>query len=463
MEILILLGIVGTAGYIFGQYSKTKKPEKIIQRNNVVPSVKVNKPDVSSLSEEQEALFNKIENTNKHMFITGKAGTGKSRLLLHFKNNSKKKIVVVAPTGVAALNVGGQTINSLFKIPPSFIAKEGLKPIDYKTSMLLKNIDTVVIDEISMVRVDLMEAIDQRLRQARNSVIPFGGVQIIMFGDPYQLPPVVPDQELQKYFADIFGGYYFFNSHVWDKVDFEKNELEKIFRQNDDAFKDILNAIREGDTSENVLNSLNSKIYNATLPEGVITLATTNAGVNFINSTRLSQLQGKEYQYRAIVRGDLRESDFPTEEILRLKVGAQVMFVKNDKSKRWVNGSIGVIKSLSDNEIKVEVNRITFSVPQESWNKIKYFYNQDLKSVDEEVVSSFTQFPLRLAWAITIHKSQGQTFDSVAIDLGAGAFAHGQTYVALSRATTLERLYLTRGVLPEDIIVDRAVVEFMKK
>ncbi|MBI4096172.1 MAG: AAA family ATPase [Candidatus Levybacteria bacterium] len=415
------------------------------------------------LSEEQRKLFNKLENSTANIFITGKAGTGKSILLQYFKQNSKKKLVVVAPTGVAALNVGGQTIHSLFRIPPSFIAKNSLMAPDSKTTMLLRNIDAIVIDEISMVRADLMDAIDHRLRQAHSNNFPFGGIQIIMFGDLYQLPPVVSDPELHKYFADNHDGYYFFNAHVWNNSLPEIYELKYIFRQEDEVFRKILNAIRTKDLSEQVLLDLNGRSKVSIPVDGVVILATTNSSVNEINQNRLAQLEGKEYEYRAIISGNLERSSFPTEEILHLKKGAQVMFLRNDRSKRWVNGTLGKIHSLSEKEVKVSIDGIVYPVLQETWKKIKYYYDRQKHSVEEEIISSFTQIPLRLAWAITIHKSQGQTYKAVAVDMGSGAFAHGQTYVALSRCKSLEGLYLKREISREDIIVDTTVINFMNK
>lgn len=466
MEWLIIIFVAWGVVAIFKGGQKKKQNNYMSPQSDytVKPQLNVEKTDLSDikLSEEQKKLFDKIENSNENMFITGKAGTGKSILLQYFKQKSKKKLVVVAPTGVAALNVGGQTIHSLFRIPPSFITKESLKIIDYKTSMLLKNINIVVIDEISMVRADLMDAIDYRLKQARSNNLPFGGAQIVMFGDLYQLPPVVSDPELHKYFADNHGGYYFFNAHVWRSSLPKIYELKHIFRQKDEIFKEILNAIRIGDINEQILAGLNGRSKISIPPDGVITLATTNSTVNEINHNRLAQLEGKEYKYSAIIYGKLEESAFPTEEILRLKKGAQVMLLKNDKSKRWVNGTLGFVHSLSENEIRVSIDGIVYPVPQETWKKIRYYYDRKKHSVEEEIISSFTQFPLRLAWAITVHKSQGQTYGSVAVDMGTGAFAHGQTYVALSRCKSLEGLYLKREINREDIIVDTTVINFMR-
>lgn len=470
MEWLILLGLIWLGSTFWNNSTKktsyqgnSYRPQGSTWTSK--PKINLKQIDISNitLSEEQQRIFKKIESSNENFFITGKAGTGKSVLLQYFKQKSAKKVVVCAPTGVAALNVGGQTIHSLFRIPPAFIERNSLQPVGYKTALLLRNIDTVVIDEISMVRADLMDAIDHRLRQTRNSSLPFGGAQIVMFGDMYQLPPVVNDPELHKYFADNNGGFYFFNAYVWKDVDFSVHELNNIFRQKDESFISVLNAIRNGTMTDEHLTTLNVRAGAGVPDEGVITLATTNQAVNEINDYHLGKLSDKIYEYQATIVGDLEQSAFPTEEILRLKKGAQVMLLKNDKERRWVNGSIGQIIALDTDEIKVSIDGYTYSVPSETWSKIRYTYNPETKKIEEEVVSSFTQFPLRLAWAITIHKSQGHTYGSVAVDMGDGAFAHGQTYVAISRCKSLEGLYLKREIVREDIIVDPSIIEFMNR
>lgn len=469
MEFIVLLVVVGIVIYSIRKGNSSKKTYNNCNYRSKISTYqrpKINERQIEinniELSEEQQKIFNIIENQNNNIFVTGKAGTGKSSLLQYFKYKSKKRLVVVAPTGVAALNVGGQTIHSLFGIPPKFISKDELNQIRVypKTAFLLRNIDTVVIDEISMVRADLMDAIDCVLKKARNNDQPFGGVQIVMFGDLYQLPPVVSDAELWKYFSHNHGGCYFFNAHVWTRLP-DIYELTNIFRQKDDNFKNILNEIRHGSISNELLSELNKRVNYEIPNEGVITLATNNNSVNKTNSSHLSQLPGKIFSYRAIIEGAIDKAVFPTEEILQFKKGAQVMFLKNDKNKRWVNGTIGFIDSLSENEIRVNVDGIIYPVVKETWNKIRYYYNQSERKIEEEVVSSFTQYPLRLAWAITIHKSQGQTFGSVVVDMGEGAFTHGQTYVAISRCTTLEGLYLKRDIFKEDIIVDSDVIKFM--
>lgn len=473
MEIILIIFVIWVIYSVVKDGKKSKQSFSSHQnysRTSFQRRPKLNEKQLNidslTLGDEQQKIFDIIESENNHVFITGKAGTGKSSLLQYFKYKSKKRLVVVAPTGVAALNVGGQTIHSLFRIPPEFISQEKLKRhrINQKTAFLLRNIDAVVVDEISMVRADVMDAIDHILRTARDNDLPFGGAQLIMFGDLYQLSPIVDDPELHKYFIHNHGGHYFFNAHVWKNAPMDKYELMHIFRQKEASFKDILNGIRHKSISNELLAELNKRVDCQAPEKGTIMLATTNHTVNQINSLKLSQLSDKVFTYQAIISGELDKAAFPTEEFLHLKKGAQVMFLKNDKdkSKRWVNGTLGVIESLSETEIYVNIDGFVYPVIQETWNKIRYSYNAYERKVEEEIVSSFTQFPLRLAWAITVHKSQGQTYGSVIVDMGEGAFAHGQTYVALSRCQNFEGLYLKRKIVFDDIIIDPPVVEFMR-
>lgn len=417
--------------------------------------------DGIELGAEQEELFEKIENSSAHFFITGKAGTGKSVLLQYFKSKSKKKLIVGAYTGVAALNIGAQTLNSLFNLPFGLIDVSKLN-IGERTKTLLRHVDTIVIDEISMVRADMLDAIDFLLRQSRGNDIPFGGVQMVLFGDLYQLQPIVEDKALQQFFAHNHGGFYFFNAHVWKKVKLDIFELSEVFRQKDQSFINLLDAIRKGEIDASILSAFNQRIGNITADEGVITLTSTNAIADNINYRRLNEIEEKKFEYGAEISGKFDSSAFPADGILYLKKGAQVMCLVNDSGKRWVNGTIGVVESLSDDLIQININGIVFPVSQHTWAKKKYNYNQHSRKVEEEIIATFKQFPLRLAWAITIHKSQGKTYDSVFIDLGDGAFTHGQTYVALSRCSTLAGLCLKRSLNPEDIIVDTSVLDFMK-
>lgn len=414
------------------------------------------------LNDEQKSLLEIMENTDKNLFITGKAGTGKSTLLQEFKHLSVKKIVLVAPTGVAALNIGGQTIHSLFRIKPSeYIDPKQLKT-PKTTKELLSKIETLIIDEISMVRADLIDAIDEILRFSKKSSEPFGGVQVIMFGDLFQLPPIIKDRSIEHFFQKNYNGIYFFNAKVWIDSDLEIHELKTNIRQEkDELFLRILNGVRNKRLSSDLMAKLNQRAGLKPKSKDFITLALTNKVVNDINEKELKALKTQEYKYEAEITGKLNSSEFPTEKTLRLKKNAQVMFLKNDREKRYVNGSIGKVTYLSDKVIEVEVDNKLVNVKKESWEKIKYNFDLTTNKIEEEVISSFNQFPLKLAWAITVHKSQGQTLDNVVLDMGNGAFAHGQTYVALSRCRNLENLYLKRSIKNRDLIVDPQVLEFL--
>jgi hypothetical protein len=414
-----------------------------------------------TLSSEQKALLAVMEGTKQHLFITGRAGAGKSVLLRHFRDNTEKRVVVAAPTGIAALNVKGQTIHSLFRVPPQLHRKGTLAP-NSRIRTLLKRIDTLVIDEISMVRADLLDAVDERLREAHKNDLPFGGIQVIMFGDVYQLPPVV-DEGLAQYFEAVHGGHFFFNALVWRQAEFKIYELTQVFRQKDPTFRDILNAVRDGTVVSDQIEQLNAR-YGASVPlEGTVTLAPTNALVTEINQKKLDQLEGETRQYKASVTGQMKKSVFPTEEILQLKKGAQIVMLKNDSDRRWVNGTVGKIEELFDDHIDVSVNGVVYTIERETWEETAYTYDLETQKIEMEVTSSFTQYPIRLAWALTIHKSQGQTYESVELDLTTTTFAAGQMYVALSRCTSLEGLYLKMPVKQRDIIVDAKVAAFMAR
>ena len=418
-----------------------------------------------SLSREQAEIFAAIEGTKQNVFVTGRAGTGKSTLLNHLSWNTDKQIVIAAPTGVAALNVGGQTIHSLFRLPIGVIADN---PIDQNDQVrkLLNTIDTLVIDEVSMVNADLMDAIDRSLRQARQrKQDPFGGVQIVLFGDPYQLAPVPGGPEERAYFADHYRSMWFFDAKVWSESELRIFELTEIHRQRDNDFKIMLNAVRHGQVTPEIGGALNGAGARTPPKEGVITLATRNDSVNRINAAALKRLTGKSLTAKADVAGDFGGRNFPADEVLELKVGAQVMFLRNDSpldgGPRWVNGSIGTVVKVK-NTVFVDIDGDVHEVEPTVWEKYKYTYNAATKKLSRDVVAEFTQFPLRLAWAVTIHKSQGATYERAIIDLGTRVFSPGQTYVALSRLTSLEGLYLTRPLRPSDIIVDDNVRRFMQ-
>lgn len=440
-----------------------------------------------SLSAEQEALFRLIEDTREHVFVTGRAGTGKSTLLQHLAWNTSKQIAVCAPTGVAALNVEGQTIHSLFRLPIGLIANGQIEQSD-ATRKLLNAIDTLVIDEISMVNADLMDGIDRSLRQARaRKAEPFGGVQIVMFGDPYQLAPVPPRGDEMRYIRDHYRSFWFFDAKVWTGgaateglldvgaygADLHVRELAEIHRQSDPAFKALLNAVRYGRVTAEMAGVLNGA--GARTPPSpadgehpIITLATRNDIVNTINRRHLDELVGRMQTANAEISGDFGrgEANYPADVELKLKVGAQVMFLRNDVSTygeppRWVNGTIGTVTRIAGGTVRVEVDGTEHDVEPAVWERFRYAYDPGSRTLSRDIVAEFTQFPLRLAWAVTIHKSQGKTYDRAVIDLGSGAFAPGQTYVALSRLTSLDGLYLSRPLRPSDIRVDPDVQRFM--
>ncbi len=424
-------------------------------------------PTVSEipLSREQAEVFAAIEGTRQNVFVTGRAGTGKSTLLNHLSWNTSKQIVIAAPTGVAALNVGGQTIHSLFRLPIGVIADHSIDQND-QTRKLLNTIDTLVIDEVSMVNADLMDAIDRSLRQARQRPNDtFGGVQIVLFGDPYQLAPVPGDSDERAYFADTYRSMWFFDAKVWRDAELRIFELTEIHRQHDADFKFMLNAVRHGQVTAEIAGALNDAGARPAPSEGVITLATRNDAVNRINATALQRLSGRALTAKADITGDFGGRTFPADEVLELKVGAQVMFLRNDSGQdggpRWVNGSIGTVTKV-DSTVYVDIDGDTHEVEPTVWEKFKYTYNPTTKKLRKDVVAEFTQFPLRLAWAVTIHKSQGATYERAIVDLGSRAFSPGQTYVALSRLTSIDGLYLTRPLRPSDIMVDENVQRFMQ-
>jgi hypothetical protein len=415
------------------------------------------------LSDEQAAVYAAIENTREHIFVTGRAGTGKSTLLNHLSWNTSKQIVICAPTGVAALNVGGQTIHSLFRLPIGLIADHDIEQ-NSELRKLLNTIDTLVIDEVSMVNADLLDAIDRSLRQARQRRNEaFGGVQVVLFGDPYQLAPVPGDPEERAYFADHYRSMWFFDAHVWDETALRILELAFIHRQSDSGFKEMLNAVRHGRVTAEIAGALNAAGARPVPTDGgAITLATRNDTVSRINKLELGRLPGSAKTAKAEVTGDFGGRTFPADEALELKVGAQVMFLRNDSEQRWVNGSVGQVTKIRDT-VFVELDGEEVEVQPAVWEKYRYSYSPTTKELKKDIVAEFQQFPLRLAWAVTIHKSQGKTYDRAIVDLGTRVFSAGQTYVALSRITSLEGLYLSRPLRPADIIVDLDVRRFMSQ
>jgi len=407
-----------------------------------------------------------MEQTNQCLFITGKAGTGKSTLLAHFKQKSKKKVVVLAPTGVAALNVGGATLHSFFRLPPRPIHLDEVKALRSKKRLkLYQSIDTIIIDEVSMVRADMMDVIDRFMRlNGKETSKPFGGVQMIFIGDLFQLPPVVSSDEEAKLFTTTYQSPFFFSAKIFEVLRMELVELTKVYRQKEQDFLHMLNSIRNNQACSSDIQQINQRYqpqFESELKEYYITLTTTNQLASKINTAHLEKLSTPNHQFEGEIKGKFDKGTLPTDLSLSLKEGAQVMFVKNDSEGRWVNGTLGRIKKIKKDQIQVETpDKISYTVKKAKWEIVTYQFEEKMQTVTTEVTGSFTQYPLKLAWAITIHKSQGKQFDKVIVDLGWGTFAHGQLYVALSRCKTLEGLILKSQVRPKDVIVDNRVIAF---
>ena len=420
-------------------------------------------PSSFVLTEEFKELFELIENTKSNLFITGKAGCGKSTLLEYFRQNTKKPHAIVAPTGLTAIKARGMTIHKFFKLPPAFIRKEDVR--FHKDKELLKKIQVLLIDECSMMRADLMDAIDESLRKNRGINKVFGGVQIVMFGDLLQLSPVVNENTEGSAVESIYpDGSYFFHSKVFHKAHFKINELTKIFRQTDKSFIDLLNKFRIAKVDEKDLAAINTRYQgdDFSVPDGVILLSTTNAKVDQINNSKLAELDHKLFEYEGVIKGDFKDSECPSPRNLKLKVGAQVMLTKNDvgnEPRRWSNGTLATIHELKPDSIRIKIKDEVFTLGKNRWEKIQFTVTGSI--ISKKVSATFIQYPLKLAWAATIHKSQGQTFEKVAIDLDNGAFAHGQTYVALSRAKSIEGIYLMRPITFGDLIFDEKVFDFL--
>jgi ATP-dependent DNA helicase PIF1 len=438
-----------------------------------------------TLSTEQQNLFDYIEGSENNIFVTGRAGTGKSTLLSYLIDNTKKKFAVCAPTGVAALNVGGVTIHSLFGFPFGILGTEDIgRHLSRRTREVLAAIDMLVIDEVSMVNADLMDTMSRAMGIARGKrKLPFGGAQVVMFGDPYQLAPVPGNNDERAYMAENYQSNWFFDAHVWREDSLERYELSEIFRQHDEHFKTILNAIRDGSCTQEMLDYINTCGNRFPPHDDVIRLATINESVNSVNRSRMARIESPAKRFDAVFSAADEKAfgrTLPAEPVVELKVGAQVMFIKNDDSstkkgpngpiKRWVNGTIGHVLELpSSGGVIVEVDGERLEVGRSTWEKVRYEideqFDEETGKVKEVLIAvplaEFQQIPLRLAWAVTVHKSQGQTYDEVVIDMGRGAFSPGQTYVALSRVRSLDGLYLTRAIKMSDVMVDQDVLRFM--
>ena len=436
-------------------------------------------PD-SQNREFQDAL-NLVRYTRQSVFLTGKAGTGKSTFLRYVCKHTKKKHVVLAPTGIAAINAGGSTLHSFFKLPfypllpddPNFSLQRGRIHDFFKYSKqhrkLLEELELVIIDEISMVRADIIDAVDRILRvYSHNLREPFGGKQVLLVGDVFQLEPVVKADE-REILNRFYPSPYFFSARVFSQIELVSIELQKVYRQTDPAFIGVLDHIRNNTLEAADLQQLNTRYGvadNTDDKDLYITLATRRDNVDYINSHKLAELPGEPVTFHGKVTGEFPDSSLPTSLDLTLKPGAQIIFVKNDFEKRWVNGTIGVVAGF---DLEEEILYITTDdgkecdVKPETWRNIRYTYNEQKKQIEEEELGTFSQFPVRLAWAITIHKSQGLTFARAVIDLSGSVFAGGQTYVALSRCTSLEGIRLKKPVSRADVFVRPEIVNFAKR
>ena len=424
-----------------------------------------------------------IEYTRRSLFLTGKAGTGKSTFLRYVAQHTKKKLVILAPTGIAAINAGGQTLHSFFKLPfhpllpndSRYNVRNIRKTLKYNNDLikLLRELELIIIDEISMVRADIIDFIDRLLRiYCRNMREPFGGKQLLLVGDIFQLEPVVKEDEwrlMQPFYASA----YFFSAKVWEQMQLVSVELRKVYRQTDSDFIAILDRIRENAATDADLQAINSRAIAADgSPVGTnngfqITLATRRDTVDYINDQQLQQLDGAASIFKGTIQGDFPLTSLPAPMELEVKPGAQVIFTKNDKEKRWVNGTIGVVIGIDEEEGIIGVvdeDGHEYDVAREVWENMRYTFNEKEQKIEEELLGTFKQYPLRLAWAITVHKSQGLTFRQVKIDFsGGGAFAGGQTYVALSRCSSLKGIILEEPIRRADIFVRPEVVAFARK
>ena len=426
---------------------------------------------------EFQNAWNLIRNTHRSVFLTGKAGTGKSTFLKYICAKTTKEHVVLAPTGIAAVNVGGQTLHSFFKIPfkpllpddPDFSPRRIRQTLRYSAQKvkLLRKLELIIIDEISMVRCDVIDFIDKVLRiYSRNMREPFGGKQLLFVGDIFQLEPVVT-RDMRDILRRYYEQFFFFNARVFGRLGLIPIELRKIYRQTDSSFISMLDRIRVSHATNSDLQLLNGRFnpdYKELDEKFVMTLATRRDTVDSINDAHMEALDTPEYVFTGVVTDVFPDNDLPTNKELVLKQGAQVIFIRNDKEGRWVNGSLGKVSRLDESGIEVELeNGEGYVLDQEVWENVQYSYDEKEKKVIENVVGTFTQYPIKPAWALTVHKSQGLTFNNIVIDFAGGAFTSGQTYVALSRCTSLEGITLLKPLSQRDIIVSTAIVDFSRQ
>ena len=418
---------------------------------------------IDTENKQQVMAFELIANTNSSFFLTGRAGTGKTTFLRKVQQMVDKQFITLAPTGVAAILAGGDTIHSFFGLPMDVCTPGTLGKMSEARILTLIHTDTIIIDEVSMVRCDIIDAIDYTMRKTLRSSLPFGGKQMIFVGDMFQLPPVLKKGVESDLMHDLYHAddCFFYKADVIKRMRMVKIEFQKVYRQEDETFLKILESIRLNKTTPEILMRLNERVCQPTKENGmVITLASRNCTADSVNQKCLAEIEAEEYTYEGTVTGKFEEKRFPVDMTLKLKVGAQVMFTRNDQHKRWVNGTIGTVTKLAKDEIQVTTGGAAYVVPNCSWESYSYEYDKEERKMKKELMGTFTQYPLRLAWAITVHKSQGMTFDKLYLDLSRGMFAAGQLYVALSRVRTLDGLFLSRPIIPQYAHTSREVLSY---
>lgn len=419
---------------------------------------------IDTQNKQQVMAYELIANTNSSFFLTGRAGTGKTTFLRNVQKTVGKQFITLAPTGVAAILAGGDTIHSFFGLPLDVCTPGTMGKMNEARILTLIHTDTIIIDEVSMVRCDIIDAIDYTMRKTLRSSLPFGGKQMVFVGDMFQLPPVSKRGVEQELMNDLYHteDFFFYKADVFRRMRLVKIEFQKVYRQEDEGFLRILESIRLNKTTPEILMRLNERVCQPTKEDGtVITLASLNRTADTINQQRLSEIGSEEYTYEGTVQGKFEEKRFPVDKTLKLKLGAQVMFTRNDPNRRWANGTIGTVSKLAKDEIHVKVESgNTYTVPCCTWESYTYEYDKEERKMKKEKIGAFTQYPLRLAWAITVHKSQGMTFDKLYLDLSRGMFAAGQLYVALSRVRSLGGLFLSRPIIPQYAHTSREVLSY---